>query len=155
MWLCGWKVGQPSWNTHLSHSYFLDCELGHMGRACSLCLWVVVLDCSVQAPLHTGIPWKHRFILKHSGKLTRHCGYSQISFVFPSFMGKAEMIVPCCYLKSCEDKMLPVMSAVTLHPAFYSTFESKCLYYDRVRRNIGSISNKADQTANNDALISK
>lgn len=32
VWLCGWKVGRPSWNTYLLQAYSLDCELGHMGQ---------------------------------------------------------------------------------------------------------------------------
>lgn len=100
VWLCGWKVGQPIWNTYLLHAYFLDCELGHMGQACSVCQWLAALelfDCSVPAPLHMGIPWKHRLILKHSGKLPRHCGYIvKLVLFFPSSMGEAKIVVPCC-----------------------------------------------------------
>lgn len=78
LWLCGWKVGHPGWNTYLLWAYFLDCELCHMGQACSVGRQLARLDlsdCSILASLHTGIPWKHRLILKHSGKLPRHCGY--------------------------------------------------------------------------------
>lgn len=92
MWLCGWKVGHPGWNTYLLQAYFLDCEPCHMGQACSVCRQLATLDlsdCSILALLHTGIPWKHRLILKHSGKLPRHCGYIvKLVLFFPSFMGE-------------------------------------------------------------------
>lgn len=100
VWFCGWKVGHPGWNTYLLQAYFLDCEPCHMGQACSVCRQPAMLDlsdCSILAPLHTGIPWKHRHILKHSGKLPRHCGYIvKLVLFFPSFMGKAK-IVPRCW----------------------------------------------------------
>lgn len=50
----------------------------------------------ILAVLHTGIPWKHRLVLKHSGTNQALWIYRQISFVFPSFMGKAGIAVPYC-----------------------------------------------------------
>lgn len=57
----------------------------------------ILFDCSVLAPLHTGIPWKQQAHFKTQWKTNQALWiYSQISFVFPSFMGKTDIVVPCC-----------------------------------------------------------
>lgn len=58
-------------------------------------------DCSVPAPLHMGIPWKRKLILKHSGKLPRHCGYIvKLVLYFPGSMGED---YNCCSLLLVRD----------------------------------------------------
>lgn len=77
--LCGWKVGRPSWNIYLLRAYFLDCELGHMGQACSVTsLWLqrpssFAYGDSMEAQAHFKAQWKTNQALWI---------YSQISFVF-------------------------------------------------------------------------
>ncbi len=85
-----------SWSAPLEHlpvaGLFPRLCVGHMARACSVCpprAALDLFDCSIWAHLHTGIPWKHRLILQDRGKTKQALRISsQISFVFPSFMGK-------------------------------------------------------------------
>lgn len=46
--ICGSAVGKldgaASWKIHLLQVYFLDCELGHTGQACTVCQWLMAMS---------------------------------------------------------------------------------------------------------------
>lgn len=122
VWLCGWKVGQPGWNTYLLQALFPrlwagshGAELQCLSTGCGLRpLWLqrpgsFAYRDSMEAQARFKAQWKTNQALRIN---------SQISFVFPSFMRKAKIFVPCCWLKSWKNKMLPVIPTVTLHPLF-------------------------------------
>lgn len=112
--LCGsmaGKLARPSGTLTCCESYFLDCEPDHMGRPAMFISAMVhgVKSLRLQRPalLHTGIPWKHRFILIHSGKLTRHRGCTVKLVFFPHVVGGAK-IVFCCQWSRCKDKTFQI-----------------------------------------------